>query len=45
VGEDSDNHRGIFDGGDDRQRAATVLAVFDIDIEDPFEQAGPTQAR
>jgi hypothetical protein len=36
MGEDSHNHRGIFDGGDHLQGAATVRAVFDI--EDPFEQ-------
>src|SRR5262249_47415645 len=31
--------------GDDLQAAAAVRAVFHIDIEDPFEQPGPTQAR
>jgi hypothetical protein len=36
------DHRRIFDGGDDLQGTAAVRAVFDIDIEDPFEQPGPT---
>ena len=31
--------------GDDLQAAAAVRAVFDVDIEDSFEQSGPTQAR
>src|SRR5262249_46303124 len=31
--------------GDDLQAAAAVRAVFDVDVEDPFEQPGPTQAR
>ena len=51
--EDFDNHRRIFDGGpstrlrtgDALQAAAAVRAVFDVDVEDPFEQPGPTQAR
>jgi hypothetical protein len=34
----------FFDGGDDLQGAATIRAAFDIDGEDPFEQAGPTDA-
>jgi hypothetical protein len=33
MGEDSDNHRRILNGGDDFQAATTVGAVFDIDIE------------
>src|SRR5262245_39776524 len=53
MGEDFDNHRRIFDGGpstrlrtgDDLQGAAAVGAVFDVDVEDPFEQPGPTQER
>jgi hypothetical protein len=53
VGEDFDDHQRIFDGGpstrlrtgDDLQPAAAVRAVFDVDVEDPFEQPGPTQAR
>ena len=32
-------------GGDALQAAAAVRAVFDVDVEDPFEQPGPTQAR
>ena len=42
MGEDFDNHRRIFDGGDALQAAAAVRAVFDVDVEDPFEQPGPT---
>jgi hypothetical protein len=45
MSKDSDNHRRIFDGGDDLQGAAAVRAVVDVDIEDPFEQPGPTHAR
>jgi hypothetical protein len=45
MAEDFDNHRRIFDGGDDLQCAATIRAVFDVNVEDPFEQPGPTQAR
>ena len=45
MAEDFDNHRRIFDGGDDLQAAAAVRAVFDVDVEDPFEQPGPTHAR
>src|SRR5262245_41364657 len=45
-------HRRIFDGGpstrlrtgDDLQAAAAVRAVFDVDVEDPFEQPGPAHA-
>ena len=33
MGEDLGNHRGIEDRGDDLQVAATVCAVFHIDIE------------
>ena len=42
--EDLGNHGGIYDGGDDRQGAAAVRALFNIDIEYPFEQRGPAQA-
>ena len=31
--------------GDDLQAAGAVGAVLDVDVEDPFEQPGPTQAR
>ena len=42
--EDLGDHDGIYDGGDDRQGAAAVGAVFNIDSEHPFEQPGPAQA-
>ena len=42
MGEDFDNHRRIFDRGNDLQGSAAVRAVFDVDVEDPFEQ--PTHA-
>jgi hypothetical protein len=45
MAEDFDNHRRIFDGGDDLQGAAAVRAVFDVDVEDPFEQPGLAHAR
>ena len=45
VGEESRNHRGIFDGGNDLQGAAALRAVFEIDIEDALEQARPAHAR
>jgi hypothetical protein len=35
--EDLGDHSGIFDGGDNPQGAATLRAVFDIDVEDAFE--------
>ena len=31
--------------GDDLQGAAAVAAMFDVDVEDPFEQPGPDHAR
>ena len=34
MGEDLGNHRGIFDGGDDRQGAATVRTVRHILLEE-----------
>ncbi len=37
MGENLGNYRGLFDGGNDFQGAATVGAVFDVDIEYPFE--------
>ena len=43
--EDPDNHRRLFDGGDDHQLAAALRAVFEIDIEYPLEQARPAHAR
>ncbi len=44
MGENLGDHRGIFDGGDDRHGAATVRTVGHVDREHPFEQLGPTQA-
>jgi hypothetical protein len=44
MGEDFDNHRRIFDRGNDLQGSAAVRAVFDVDVEDPFEQPGLTHA-
>ena len=41
MGENSGDHRGLFDGGNDFQGAATVRTVFNVDIEYPFEQPGP----
>ena len=38
----TDDHRRIFNGGDDLQGAAAVGAVLHVDVEDPFEQPGPT---
>ena len=37
MGEDFDNHRRIFDGGDALEVAAAVRAVFDVDVEDSFQ--------
>jgi hypothetical protein len=34
--EDFDNHRRIFNRGDDLQGAAAVRAAFDVDIETRF---------
>ena len=42
--EDLGHHGRIYDGGDDRQGAAAVGALFTIDIEYPFEQPSPTDA-
>src|SRR5919106_4282194 len=44
MGEDFDNHRRIFDSGYDLQGTAAVRALFDVDVEDPFEKPGPTHA-
>jgi hypothetical protein len=41
MGEDHWQLRGIFDGGDDRQRATTLEAVLQVDIEHPFTKALP----
>ena len=45
MAEDLVDHRRIFNRGDDLQDAAAVGAVFNVDVEDPFEQSGPTHAR
>ena len=45
MAEDLDDYRRIFDGGDDLQSAAAVGAVFNVDVEDPFEEPGPAHAR
>ncbi len=44
MSEDVGDHGGVFNGGDDFQRAAAVRAFFNIDIEHPFEQPGPADA-
>ena len=41
MGEYLGNHPGFLDGGDDFQFAT---AVFDVDIEYPFQQSGPANA-
>ena len=43
--EDALDDRRLKDRRDDLQLAAAVRAVFDVDVEDPFEQPGPAQAR
>jgi len=45
MAEDFDNHRRIFDRGDDLQGAAAIRAVLHVDVQDPFEQPGPAHAR
>ena len=40
-----DNHRGLFDRGDDLQVGATLRAVFEVDIEHALEQTRPAHAR
>ncbi len=40
-----DNHRRLFDGGDDLQGAATLRAVFDVDSENALGQTRPAHAR
>ena len=39
------DHRCLQDGGDDLERAATVRAVFEVNLEDMLEQPGPADAR
>ena len=45
MAEDFDKCRRNFDGGDDLQGSTAVRPVIDVDVEDPFEQPGPTHAR
>ena len=44
MGEDFDNHGGIFNGGDERHRCTTVQTEYHVDREHAFEQLGPAQA-
>ncbi len=44
MGEDFGHHRGLFNSGNDFQGAATEGAMFHVDIEHPFEKAGPAHA-
>lgn len=44
MSKDPDNHWRIFDSDDDLQGAAAVRAVVDVDIQDPLEQPGPSNA-
>ena len=44
MGEDLHNHPGIFDGGNEDDRAATVGTGGHVDLEDAFEQLRPAQA-
>lgn len=41
---DLGNHPGLLNGGDDFQLATAVRAVFDVNIEHPFEQSSPANA-
>ncbi len=41
MGENLDDHRGLFDGGDERQGATTVGTGGHVDLTHPFEQMGP----
>jgi len=45
MAEDFDNHRRIFDRGDDLQSAAAVRAAFDVDVEASTPAAHPSKAR
>ncbi len=44
MSENLGNDRGLFDGGDERHRAATVQTGGHVDLEHAFEQLGPAQA-
>ena len=37
MGKNLGDDPGLFDGGDDLEFAATMGAMFDVDIEHPFE--------
>ena len=41
MSENSGDHRGIFNGGDDFQGAAAIRTVFNVDIEYPFTKTLP----
>ena len=45
MSENFGNHRRIFNGGDDLQGATTMQTMLNVDIEYPFEQPGPADAR
>jgi hypothetical protein len=45
VREYPDHYRRLPDGGNDLEFAATLRAVFEVDIEHALEQARPTHAR
>ncbi|HKA22380.1 MAG TPA: hypothetical protein VKN18_29145 [Blastocatellia bacterium] len=42
MAEDFDDHRRILNRSDDLQGTAALGAVFNVDVEDPFEQPGPS---
>lgn len=44
MGENLGDHRGVFDGEDERQGAATVRTGCQVDFKHPFEQLSPAQA-
>ena len=41
MSEDLGDYRGIYNGGDYLQGATAMWTPLDVDIEYPFEQAGP----
>jgi len=45
MAEDLVDYRRIFDRSNDLQGTGAVRAMFDVDVEDPFEQPGPAHAR
>ncbi len=44
VAENLDDHRGIFNGGNDRQGAAALRTDGEVDVKHAFEQLRPAQA-